>query len=173
MVGRGTSLGEFPAFLGQEMASILWKKRVLVAEDSLLLADAICDVLVDLGFEPVGPVAMVAKAFELSSDDAFDAAVMDINLRDGNAFQFGRHLARQKLPFLFLTGSRREALPAEFRAAPVVPKPFEVTFLEAALRGLLGNVVSGGTCLGQTPDLHTPWLPHLAGTFPGTTLPNT
>ena len=136
------------------MSSILWKKRVLVAEDSLLLADAICDVLVDLGCEPVGPVAKVAKAFELSSDDTFDVAIMDINLRDGHTFQFSRHLARQKVPFLFLTGSRREALPAEFRSVPVVPKPFEVTSLAAALRALLGNVVNVGARLGQKPYLH-------------------
>jgi len=116
--------------------------RVLVAEDNLLLASAICDLLVELGFEPVGPVSKVSQAFELLAKDAFDFVVMDVLLRDGNTFNLAYHLVCQEVPFLFITGLRREAIPIDLREVPMVRKPFEVALLQRALQTLGSQIAS-------------------------------
>jgi len=45
-------------------------------------------------------------------------------------------LARQRIPFLFVTGYSREALPASFRHATMLAKPFESQQLVEAVSAL-------------------------------------
>jgi len=115
------------------------KVRVLVVEDSLSLADMICDQLVEQGMEPVGPVATVEGALRLVRESELDLAVLDIKLRNETCFPVCRALAARRIPFLFVTGTKMQEFPAEFRTMAVLTKPFDPGALKLALGILLGT----------------------------------
>jgi DNA-binding response OmpR family regulator len=76
----------------------------------------------------------------LHAGEKFDLAVLDLKLGDTNATSatVAAELARQKTPFVFLTGMRAGDIHGgEFPAAPVVEKPYqEASLIDAALRAL-------------------------------------
>jgi hypothetical protein len=55
--------------------------RILVAEDSSLLSEAISDCPRDIGIEPVGPVGRLQEACYLALERALDGALLGIELR--------------------------------------------------------------------------------------------
>jgi DNA-binding response OmpR family regulator len=111
--------------------------RVVVVEDDFLQGEHVCDLLLDEGMEPLGPVATVEAAVELLDTTTVDAAILDVRLENGLCFEVARILARRQVPILFLTGSIREVVPSEFQAVPLLHKPFEPERLSEVLRGLL------------------------------------
>ena len=106
----------------------------------MLLADMICDVLKDFGIEPVGPVPTVRAALRMVDSLDLDGAVMDIRVRDENTFPVCRLLRAQGVPFVFLTGTRRGAIPNEFREVPIVAKPFEAATLLDAVQAMVPDI---------------------------------
>ena len=123
--------------MGSTVSLFHRKPRMLVVEDSLLLADMICELLGDFEIEPVGPVPTVGTALRLARVLDLDGAVMDIRVRDENTFPVCRLLTAQGVPFVFLTGTRRGAIPNEFREVPIVAKPFEAAALLDAVQAML------------------------------------
>lgn len=111
--------------------------RVLVVEDDLLQGEYVCDLLVEAGMEPIGPAPTVAAALSLLDTTTVDAAILDIRLPNGLCFDVARTLFERHIPFLFLTGSIREVLPAELRAVPLLHKPCEPATLLEVLRDIL------------------------------------
>ena len=111
--------------------------RVLVVEDDLLQGDDVCDLLLAEGMEPLGPAPSVGAAQELLDTTSVDAAILDIRLRNGLGFEIARSLHEKHVPFLFLTGSMREVLPAEFQAVPLLHKPCPPQRLLEALPDIL------------------------------------
>ena len=111
--------------------------RVLVVEDDLLQGDDVCDLLLAEGMEPLGPAASVEAARELLDMTTVDAAILDIRLQNGLGFEIARSLRERRVPFLFLTGSVREVMPAEFQAVPLLHKPCAPQRLLETLRGVL------------------------------------
>ena len=111
--------------------------RVLVVEDDLLQGEDVCDLLLAEGMEPLGPAAGAEAARELLDTTTVDAAILDIRLQNGLGFEIARSLRERRVPFLFLTGSIREVLPAEFQAVPLLPKPCAPQQLLEVLRDLL------------------------------------
>jgi DNA-binding response OmpR family regulator len=116
---------------------IMW--RVLVVEDDLLQGEHVCDLLVEEGMEPVGPAPTVKDALKLLDTTGVDAAILDIGLRNGLCFDVAHTLVARRVPFLFLTGSRRQVLPTNFRGVPIVHKPYEPTVLLEAVRRILSG----------------------------------
>ena len=111
--------------------------RVLVVEDDVLQAEHICDLLVGEGMEPLGPMPDVEAALRVLDTTTVDGAILDIRLHNGLCFDVARTLTARHIPFLLLTGSPQVVLPAEFRAVPVLHKPFEPATLFALLRRVL------------------------------------
>jgi DNA-binding response OmpR family regulator len=111
--------------------------RVLVLEDDFLQGEHVCDLLLGEGMEPLGPVATAEAAVELLDTTTMDAAILDIRLQNGLCFKVARALVQRQIPFLFLTGSVQEVVPAEFQAVPLLFKPFEAERLFELLRDLL------------------------------------
>ena len=66
-----------------------------------------------------------------------DAAILDIRLLNGLCFELAHTLVERRIPFLFLTGSVGEVMPAEFRTVPLLLKPCEPAELLEVLRGIL------------------------------------
>lgn len=129
-----TAVGTVPAGL-----------RVLVVEDSGLIANKVARTLGLGGCTVVGPVAQLAAALDLVTGErggaaALDAALLDINLRDVLVYPLAKALQARGVPFLFLTGYERSAIPEAWRRVPRVEKPFEA----ATLLGALGRLVADG-----------------------------
>jgi CheY-like chemotaxis protein len=57
--------------------------KVMIAEDDLLMADMLSDVLIDGGYEVCGIARTVDEAVELGKHHKPDLAVLDIRLADG------------------------------------------------------------------------------------------
>lgn len=113
---------------------ILAGARIQVVEDEYLLADDLCDALLQAGAEVLGPFASVdgASAF-LKRDEKVDAAVLDINLRGEMVFPLADALAAIGVPFAFATGYDWSVLPERFVDIPRIEKPFKGPKLAAML----------------------------------------
>ena len=113
------------------------KAKVLVVEDSFLLAGDLCEFLRSCGYEPVGPAHRVDEAAKLLKDHRIDAAILDIMLGGRPCFPLCDHLERWNVPFLFLTGSDITGIPSTHRHVPLLSKPFDRALLKRTLDGLL------------------------------------
>lgn len=78
--------------------------RILVAEDNVLAAMELEQVLKDCGCEPVGPVATVDQALRLARNERLDGAVLDVNLCDEAVFPVAEELRRRGVRVIFATG---------------------------------------------------------------------
>ena len=116
--------------------------RVLVVEDEFSVALLIEDMLEDIGCVVVASVARLDQAIEAAEAHALDAAILDVNLGGRTSYEVADALIRRGVPFVFSTGYGASGVKAEYRAVPVVQKPFRAEDLEAALRRALTPAVS-------------------------------
>lgn len=103
--------------------------RVLVVEDSFLVAAHMKDVLEEHGCVVIGPVGRLAEGLSLASQSQLDCALLDIDLHGERSFPIAKALQERGVPFVFLTGNAAEDLPAEIRGASIVSKPIGDTDL--------------------------------------------
>lgn len=98
--------------------------RVLIVEDEYFLADDAKSILSDVGAQVVGPVATVPDARALiEAEPALDGVLLDVNLRGEMAFELADTLQERGIPFAFVTGYDRAAMPERFADATSVTKP--------------------------------------------------
>jgi len=119
--------------------SLLHGKRILVIEDSPVVALACEDMLRDMGCVPVGPAINMAAALQLAADEALDAALVDINIRGGKAFPVLRILAGRGVPFLLASGYADWSMPEEWQERPRLAKPFSPNLLRESLQALIAD----------------------------------
>lgn len=112
-------------------------KRVLLVEDEPLIAMVLSDYVADAGATPVGPAQNLARALTLIREEAFDAALVDANLAGRSVDEIAVALTQRGVPFVFVTGYGRDALPQAFREAMMVEKPFTQDQVIGALERLL------------------------------------
>jgi PAS domain S-box-containing protein len=130
-----------PATRAATNQSALSGKRILVVEDEALLSMDLEASLVAAGCEVIGPAATLETARPLI-EAGCDAALLDVNLAGYPVDELAAALAERKIPFAFLTGYGREALPDGFRDAPMLGKPFSQRDVLAIVARLLApNVV--------------------------------
>lgn len=110
--------------------------RVLVVEDTFLVAETIADALQEEGCVVVGPVPRVAEGVALASDERLDGALLDVNLSGEHCFPIAEALSARGVPFAFLTGYGDGALPPAWQTVPRLNKPFDLSAL-VALAGRL------------------------------------
>jgi CheY-like chemotaxis protein len=112
-------------------------RRILVVEDEYLIAVELKRWLHDVGVEVIGPVPNVDQALTLIEDHRLDAAVLDINLGDGDtSYPVADRLDRLKVPYLFATGEAQTA--SSYSDHPRLEKPCS----KADLLRTLGDLVS-------------------------------
>ncbi len=99
-------------------------RRLLVIEDEPLVALDIVAGLEDAGAEILGPAGTERDALRLIDTEMADAALLDANLHGRPVDQVAAALARRRIPFVFVSGHSRDALPAGFAEAPLIGKPF-------------------------------------------------
>jgi two-component SAPR family response regulator len=100
--------------------------RVLIVEDELMVAREIITAEIIV----VASVSGARRAMAAPLDFAF----LNIEVTDGKTFEIALELQRNEVPFVFVSGSRSEALPPDLRSAPFIPKPFDRRQIERILR---------------------------------------
>ncbi|HVF95359.1 MAG TPA: response regulator [Sphingomonas sp.] len=100
--------------------------RILVVEDEYFLADEARSALTNAGAVVIGPMATAdeAKAF-IRSGERLDCVLLDVNLRGDLAFDVADLLQAGAVPFAFVTGYDRSALPERFLETPSLGKPVQ------------------------------------------------
>lgn len=111
--------------------------KVLIVEDSLLLAMELEAGLEDSGVEVVGCAAELGEALAML-EQAFDAAVLDADLNGQSVAPVAEVLRREGRPFVFATGYADKAAPMGFDA-PIVRKPYNVHQIARALASVTGR----------------------------------
>jgi DNA-binding response OmpR family regulator len=120
-------------------AGSLDKRRILIVEDEFYLADDLSRSLRGEGAEVIGPVGTLAEAEALVDGQAFDCAILDMNLRGQMAFPIADRLRDAGVPFLIATGYNSASLPERFDGLPRIEKPFDPDAVVAALPPLLAK----------------------------------
>jgi CheY-like chemotaxis protein len=99
--------------------------RVLVVEDEYFLADDIEQILKAHGAEIVMLSGTVADAISRIKADGFEVALLDINLRGEMAYSAADELKQREVPFGFITGYDKQAIPERFSTIPYWSKPYD------------------------------------------------
>ncbi|BBK31461.1 response regulator receiver domain-containing protein [Stella humosa] len=112
--------------------------RPLVVEDEAPVALMLQGILRDIGFgEPV-TVHSIAEAAGHLARHPVDFAIVDLHLGGRMALPLAADFLRRGVRFMFCTGARKDAIPDEFLAVPVLRKPFTPEDLIAAIHATLG-----------------------------------
>ena len=114
-------------------------RRVLVVEDSPVVAEAADDMLRDMGCLVVGPATTMAPALEMAGGEPLDAAIVDLNIRGGKAFPVLRVLRDRSIPFLLTSGYADWSMPEEWQGQPRLAKPYTPNQLREGLLNLLAS----------------------------------
>jgi PAS domain S-box-containing protein len=112
--------------------------KVLIVEDSLLLALELEAGLEDAGVEVVGCAAELSEALSMVELD-FDVAVLDADLNGQSVAPVAEILRTMGRPFVFATGYADKAAPMGFDA-PIVRKPYNVHQIARAVAGVTGRI---------------------------------
>lgn len=107
--------------------------KILIVENEFLLAQEISEVVGDLGGAVLGPVRDAPAALNIVAESRPHAAVVDINLGDGPAFDVADQLDQQHVPIVFVTGYDQDIAPRRYRRALWLIKPYRLFQLEEAL----------------------------------------
>lgn len=127
-----------PGHVEEPPQNLLSGQRVLLVEDSLIIALDAEDILSRLGAESVVTAGSVDAALDLIDAARPTIALLDINLGIGTSFPIADVLHEREVPFMFATGYGEQAkFPDVHRARPVVQKPYTIGNIARALATLL------------------------------------
>ena len=110
---------------------------MLVVEDEALVAMLIEDMLIELGYEVLGPAMRLEPALQMARDETFDLAVLDVNLANEQSFPVAQLLQERGIPFFFATGYGLRGLDERFKEVMTLQKPFEPHQLADAISSAL------------------------------------
>ncbi len=131
-------MGDGPAVSEPVLRSAGQAPRVLVAEDEMLVALFIADMLAEFGYRLAGVVSRLEEAMAHPAD--YDLAVLDVHLNGRPVFDFADRLAERGTPFVFATGYGARGIPERHRDRPVLQKPYMPENLKQALDRLTGRI---------------------------------
>ena len=121
------------------MTDLLAGRRVLVVEDEMMILMMIEGMLEDLGCASVTAAATIDQAIALIDAEAFDVAMLDLNLDGQRTYPVADRLAARGVPFFFSTGYSDHGLKEGYGDRPVLKKPFQHAELAETLRQLLSR----------------------------------
>jgi len=126
--------------------------RILVVEDDRLLNNTLCYNLSVAGYIVDGAMSKRAAENFLSKQE-YDLIVLDVNLPDGNGFDFCCEVKERRpdIAVIFLTANDMESdmlKGYELGADDYVTKPFPMSVFQKKLSALLNRIAkqSGGDC---------------------------
>ena len=109
-------------------------RKILIAEDEMIVAFDLCDTVEEAGFEVEGPHSGISSAMLAFQKEKPDAAILDVELSDGNIFSFARKLGAENIPVIFHSGSlTKSEIEDQFPKAIVRMKPCPPASMLAAV----------------------------------------
>jgi DNA-binding response OmpR family regulator len=126
--------------------------KVMIAEDDLMIADMIEEILIEHGYEVCGIARTVGDAVALGLQHKPDLAVIDLRLAYGG---LGTDIAAQlgaigKLGVLYATGNMPEVILTAADGYACLAKPFGPNQLLRSLK-IVSEFVATGTALPPFP----------------------
>jgi light-regulated signal transduction histidine kinase (bacteriophytochrome)/CheY-like chemotaxis protein len=113
-------------------------RKVLLVEDSMIIALDAEDALKEVGAAKVIVAANVARALKALEKGGLDFALLDVNLGGENSLPVAEALAASRIPFAFATGYGEDTpFTTGFSGVPVLKKPYTADQLRQALDGRL------------------------------------
>jgi DNA-binding LytR/AlgR family response regulator len=112
------------------------KRRILIVEDDVFIALDLESIVAKAVDAEILLSRSVARAKDLI-EQSLDLALLDVDVTNGKTFEVAMLLKLRQVPFVFLTGSRREEIPDEFRDAPFIAKPYEPGRLVDQIRKII------------------------------------
>jgi DNA-binding NarL/FixJ family response regulator len=116
-------------------------KKVLIVEDSYLLALTLEDMLTEAGADVVGIAPSVAIALKAMERHTIDIACLDINLGGETSFPLADALAMRGIPFVFVSACGPDVPPPAHRHRPFVSKTKVHLELVSACRAAASSFV--------------------------------
>ena len=119
---------------------MLRSARVLIVEDEPLIAMDLACVIEEADGVVAASVRSVREARDHLNGTPFHAAVLDVRLPDGTAFDIAASLETKGIPFVFCTADNEDTTQfSRWPDAPVLTKPCQAELLIMALAGVLGK----------------------------------
>ena len=120
---NGVSLVVDPPAIGEGQRELdIHGLRVLVVEDSAILAELIEDMLSDAGAVVVGAASSVDAALDELRRQTVDLVCLDIMLGPELSFSIADALTMQRIPFVFVTACDPTIMPDRHRRQPLIDK---------------------------------------------------
>lgn len=113
--------------------------RVLIVEDSPVIAVDAEQRLQDAGWFVVGPAYDMNQAMDLAKREQIDAAMVDINIRGEKSFAVMQVLSDRNIPFFITSGYADWSMPEEWRNCPRLQKPYPLGSLVKAIEQLVSE----------------------------------
>ena len=105
-------------------SALLPGRRILVVEDSYLVAQELTEALEREGAEVVGPVSALNDAWHLALETSkLDGAVLDVNLRGEMIWPVADILSRRRVRLVFATGYAAGPIKERYNRCRVAEKP--------------------------------------------------
>lgn len=130
---------DMPGRSNHEWRGELNDRRVLIVEDSPVIAEDTAQMLVEIGCFVVGPATNMHDARQLAEKEQIDAAVVDVNIRGGKVYPVLRILEDRGIPFVLTSGYADWSMPDEWQDRPRVGKPYNPLMLREKLIELLAD----------------------------------
>jgi light-regulated signal transduction histidine kinase (bacteriophytochrome)/CheY-like chemotaxis protein len=137
IAGKAKGMSDTPATgAATADAQPLAGRRVLLVEDSMIIAMDAEDALKEIGAVKVVVAANVARALKALEKGGLDFALLDLNLGAENSTPVANVLVENRIPFAFATGYGEDTpLAAQYPGVPVLKKPYTADQLRQALAG--------------------------------------
>jgi len=112
--------------------------RILVVENEPVIAMEMAQTIEEAGGIVAASVRSRHEALTLAGHSDIDAALLDVRLDDGTAFDIASRLAARGIPFLFCTADSEDlAHFSDWPEVPVIIKPHRPEVIIDALSQLL------------------------------------
>ena len=92
--------------------------RILLVEDEALIGAMFKQLLSDLGFEVVGPIASLDQAVAAAHGEDVQGAILDVNLGGTPIYPVADALEARGIPFVFVTGYSASSIDRRYAAHP-------------------------------------------------------
>ena len=118
------------------------KRRLLLVEDEVLVGLFMREMLDDMGFDASEPCRSLADGMTAAKSEAFDGAILDMNLNGESVYPLADFLADQNVPFVFVTGYSADVVAERFAKIPIIQKPVAADALARILHRYLGGAAT-------------------------------
>lgn len=119
--------------------------RLLLVEDELVVGMFMQELLETIGYRTTEPIGRLSDALAAAERERFRGAVLDMNLNGEIVYPLAELLAKQQVPFVFVTGYAPRSVDPRFTAVPILQKPV----LQDDLASTLQRVLTGPQALAK------------------------